>query len=108
MAGKLIVIEGLDGSGKATQTQKLYDVLKSKGENVIKVSFPDYDSDSSALVKMYLRGEFGTDPDAVNPYAASSFYAVDRFASYAKNWREFYLNGGIVIADRYTTSNAIH
>ncbi len=108
MAGKLIVIEGLDGSGKATQAQKLYDVLKSKGENVIKVSFPDYDSDSSALVKMYLRGEFGTDPNAVNPYAASSFYAVDRFASYAKNWREFYLDGGIVIADRYTTSNAIH
>ncbi len=108
MAGKLIVIEGLDGSGKATQAQKLYNVLKSKGENVIKVSFPDYDSDSSALVKMYLRGEFGTDPDAVNPYAASSFYAVDRFASYAKNWKEFYLDGGIVIADRYTTSNAIH
>lgn len=108
MAGKLIVIEGLDGSGKATQAQKLYEALKTNGENVIKVSFPDYESDSSALVKMYLGGEFGTDPNAVNPYAASSFYAVDRFASYAKNWRDFYLNGGIVIADRYTTSNAIH
>lgn len=108
MNGKLIVVEGLDGSGKATQSKKLFDTLKSRGENVIKVSFPDYESNSSALVKMYLGGEFGTDPDSVNPYAASSFYAVDRFASYAKNWKEFYLNGGTVIADRYTTSNAIH
>ena len=108
MTGKLIVIEGLDGSGKATQAQKLYEVLREKDVKVMKVSFPDYDSDSSALVKMYLNGEFGTDPDSVNPYAASSFYAVDRFASYTKNWKQFYLNGGIVIADRYTTSNAIH
>lgn len=108
MVGKLIVIEGLDGSGKATQAQKLYETLQAKGESVMKVSFPDYESDSSALVKMYLAGEFGTDPNAVNPYAASSFYAVDRFASYAKSWKQFYLDGGIVIADRYTTSNAIH
>lgn len=108
MAGKLIVIEGLDGSGKATQAQKLYETLQANGERVVKVSFPDYESDSSALVKMYLAGEFGTDPNAVNPYAASSFYAVDRYASYMKNWKDFYLDGGIVIADRYTTSNAIH
>lgn len=108
MNGKLIVIEGLDGSGKATQSQKLLEALKNRGENVIKVSFPDYESNSSALVKMYLNGEFGTDPNAVNPYAASSFYAVDHFASYSRNWRDFYLGGGIVIADRYTTSNAIH
>lgn len=108
MNGKLIVIEGLDGSGKATQTEKLFSMLKNKNENVMKVSFPDYESDSSALVKMYLAGKFGTDPGDVNPYAASSFYAVDRFASYAQNWKRFYLNGGIVIADRYTTSNAIH
>lgn len=108
MNGKLIVIEGLDGSGKATQSKLLYETLSNQGKNVMKVSFPDYESDSSALVKMYLNGDFGTDPDAVNPYAASSFYAVDRFASYSKNWKEFYLNGGIVIADRYTTSNAIH
>lgn len=108
MTGKLIVIEGLDGSGKATQAQKLYETLKSKGENVTKVSFPDYESDSSALVKMYLNGEFGSAPDSVNPYAASSFYAVDRYASYVRNWKQFYLDGGIIIADRYTTSNAIH
>lgn len=108
MNGKLIVIEGLDGSGKATQAAKLLESLQAKGERVMKVSFPDYESDSSALVKMYLNGEFGKNPGDVNPYAASSFYAVDRFASYAKNWKEFYLSGGTVIADRYTTSNAIH
>ena len=108
MSGKLIVIEGLDGSGKATQAQKLFETLNNQGKQVMKVSFPDYESDSSALVKMYLRGDFGADPGDVNPYAASSFYAVDRFASYAKNWKMFYQNGGIVIADRYTTSNAIH
>ena len=108
MNGKLIVIEGLDGSGKATQAERLYNKYKESGKNVMKVSFPDYESDSSALVKMYLAGQFGTDPDSVNPYAASSFYAVDRFASYAKNWKQFYLDGGIIIADRYTTSNAIH
>lgn len=108
MNGKLIVIEGLDGSGKATQAKALYEEIQKREKNVMKVSFPDYESQSSALVKMYLAGEFGTDPDSVNPYAASSFYAVDRFASYAKNWKKFYLEGGVVIADRYTTSNAIH
>lgn len=108
MNGKLIVIEGLDGSGKATQAQKLFEKLKEQEKQVIKVSFPDYNSNSSALVKMYLNGEFGSDPNQVNPYAASSFYAIDRFASYTKNWKKFYLNGGTVIADRYTTSNAIH
>lgn len=108
MKGKLIVIEGLDGSGKATQAEKLYDVLNNQGMNVRKVSFPDYDSPSSELVKMYLAGEFGSKPDSVNPYAASSFYACDRFASYKSKWGKLYESGGIIIADRYTTSNAIH
>lgn len=108
MNGKLIVIEGLDGSGKATQSEKTAEYLREKGLNVMKVSFPDYDSPSSSLIKMYLAGEFGTDPDSVNPYAASSFYACDRYASYKKNWEQFYKNGGIIIADRYTTSNGIH
>lgn len=108
MKGKLIVIEGLDGSGKATQSQKLYGYLKNKGVKVRKISFPDYESDSSALIKMYLAGEFGSDANSVNPYAASSFYAVDRYASYKKDWGDFYNDGGIIIADRYTTSNAIH
>ncbi len=108
MNGKLIVIEGLDGSGKNTQAQKLLELLESRGEKVMKVSFPNYDSDSSALIKMYLAGEFGKKADSVNPYAASSFYAVDRYASYKTFWESFYEKGGIVIADRYTTSNAIH
>lgn len=108
MNGKLIVIEGLDGSGKNTQAQKLLVLLESRGEKVMKVSFPNYDSDSSALIKMYLAGEFGKKADSVNPYAASSFYAVDRYASYKTFWGSFYEEGGIVIADRYTTSNAIH
>lgn len=108
MDGKLIVIEGLDGCGKATQSEKAVEYLRGKGKNVLKVSFPDYDSPSSSLVKMYLAGEFGTDPDSVNPYAASGFYACDRYASYKTKWEQFYKNGGIIIADRYTTSNGIH
>lgn len=108
MSGKLIVIEGLDGSGKATQSNLLYEKLLAEGKPVRKVSFPAYDSESSALVKMYLAGDFGKDPGDVNAYAASSFFAVDRFASYKSDWGNFYREGGIVIADRYTTSNAIH
>lgn len=106
--GRLIVIEGSDGSGKATQTKKLYDKLVKQNKKVKKVEFPNYKSESSALIKMYLSGEFGRNPDSVNPYASSTFYAVDRFASYKKDWEEFYLKGGIIIADRYTTSNMIH
>lgn len=103
----LIVIEGLDGSGKGTQAELLAEKINGQGKRVEKVSFPDYPSQSSALIKMYLAGEFGKHPDDVNAYAASSFYAVDRYASYKKNWEEIYKTG-IVIADRYTTSNAIH
>ena len=106
-AMKLIVIEGLDGSGKATQAKWLTEALVEKGIPVREVSFPDYGSDSSALVRMYLSGQFGTDPQDVNAYAASSFFAVDRFASYKKDWHRDYARG-VVIADRYTTSNAVH
>ena len=106
--GKLIVIEGLDGSGKSTQLALLPDALKAKGFDSITVSFPDYDSDSSALVKMYLSGKFGNKPGDVNAYASSVFYAVDRFASFKTNWFEHYNNGGVVISGRYTTSNAVH
>ena len=106
--GKLIVIEGLDGSGKSTQLEILPKSLEKIGVQCRTVSFPDYDSPSSSLVKMYLGGEFGSRPDDVNAYAASSFYAVDRFASFKTNWGEFYENGGTVIAGRYTTSNAVH
>ncbi len=103
----LIVIEGLDGSGKATQTSLLYEALSEQYE-VRKISFPDYDEPSSALVKLYLSGAFGEDPNAVNPYAASSFYAVDRYASYKKFWENDYLSGKVILADRYTTSNMIY
>ena len=108
MKGQLIVIEGLDGSGKATQAGLLLEALGRQGKPVRKVSFPNYASDSSAPIRMYLAGEFGKDPNSVNAYAASTFFAVDRYASFKKDWAEFYENGGIVIADRYTTSNAVH
>ena len=108
MNGKLYVIEGVDGSGKATQTEQLYQALLAQGKTVRKVSFPDYDSPSSSLIKMYLNGEFGTDPQSVNAFATSVFFAVDRFASFRKDWQEFYQNGGIIIADRYVTSNLVH
>ncbi|MCC8075316.1 MAG: deoxynucleoside kinase [Clostridiales bacterium] len=108
MSGTLIVIEGLDGSGKATQAELLYRTLQGGPHPVKKVSFPDYESESSALVKMYLSGAFGERPEDVNAYAASSFYAVDRYASYQTGWKQFLDAGGIVIADRYTTSNAVH
>ncbi len=112
--GKLIVIEGSDGSGKETQTRLLYEYLEAQGRRVRRVSYPNYDSPSSALVKMYLGSEFGPDAYAVNAYVASSFYAVDRFASYLKEWKAFYESEGdgagepIVICDRYVTSNMLH
>ena len=106
--GKLIVLEGLDGSGKATQAKRLAAALAAEGRPVREITFPNYASDSSALVRMYLAGQFGARPDDVNAYAASSFYAVDRYAGYKADWGRFYEEGGILIADRYTTSNAVH
>ena len=106
--GKLIIIEGGDGSGKATQTALLKERLEREGYNVRTVSFPNYDSPAAMPVKMYLAGDFGKKPSDVNPYVASTFYAVDRFASYRQDWQEFYEKGGLILADRYTTSNMIH
>ncbi len=108
MNGTLFVIEGVDGSGKATQTDLLYQALQKQDKPVRKVSFPNYDSPSSSLIKMYLNGEFGSDPQSVNAFATSVFFAVDRFASFRKDWQPFYENGGIIIADRYVTSNLVH
>lgn len=106
--GSLIVVEGLDGSGKETQTKKLVERLTADGMKVKKIEFPRYNSESSALIKMYLRGDFGDKAADVSPYVASTFYAVDRYASYKQDWEKFYIEGGIVIADRYTTSNFVH
>ncbi|MBQ9510952.1 MAG: thymidylate kinase [Clostridia bacterium] len=107
--GKIITIDGLDGSGKTTQSERLYEELLAQGKNVKLISFPDYKSPSSALVRMYLGGEFGKDPEVVNAYAASTFYAVDRYASFMRDWKEFYEQpDAVVIATRYTTSNAVH
>lgn len=106
--GRLIVIEGIDGSGKSTQFELLCSRLTAESRDYLRVRFPRYDKPSSALLKMYLNGEFGDDPDAVNAFAASSFYAVDRFASYVQDWKKYYENGGLVLTDRYTTSNAVH
>ena len=106
--GKLIVIEGTDGSGKSTQFKKLTDRLAAEGKNFQQLEFPQYSEPSSALIKMYLGGEFGHNPSDVNAYAASAFYAVDRYASYKKVWGDWYENGGLVLSGRYTTSNAVH
>ncbi|MCX7771916.1 MAG: deoxynucleoside kinase, partial [Clostridia bacterium] len=108
MKGKLISIEGVDSSGKETHTLKLFERLVNDGRNVRKVEFPNYQSESSALVKMYLNGAFGSSPEDVNAYASSTFYAIDRFASYKTTWMDFYQSGGIIISDRYTASNMIH
>lgn len=106
--GKLIVIEGVDGSGKSTQFKRLCENLESEGIEFRRLVFPRYDKESSALIRMYLGGEFGDDPDCVNAYAASLFFAVDRYASYVSEWKDFYLSGGVLLADRYTSSNAVH
>ena len=106
--GKLIVIEGTDGSGKSTQFKALTERLRNEGTNFKTLVFPQYSEPSSALIRMYLGGEFGTNPSDVNAYAASAFYAVDRYASYKKDWGEWFEQGGIIVSDRYTTSNAVH
>ena len=106
--GKLIVIEGTDGSGKSTQFRLLTERVAREGREFRKLVFPQYKEESSALIRMYLGGEFGDKPSDVNAYAASAFYAVDRYASYKKVWGAWYEGGGLVLSDRYTTSNAVH
>ena len=108
MKHPFIVIEGLDGSGKATQTNQLCKALEQKQIKYRHLTFPDYEQDSSALIKLYLSGAFGTEPNSVNAYAAASFYAVDRYASFQRFWKQDYLDGICLIADRYATSNLIY
>ncbi len=106
--GKLIVFEGTDGSGKSTQFSLLTKRLQAEQVEFRTMVFPQYSEPSSALIRMYLGGEFGTKPSDVNAYAASTFYAVDRYASYQKVWKTYYRQGGLILSDRYTTSNAVH
>ncbi len=106
--GKLIVIEGTDGSGKSTQFRLLTQRLEAEGKAFQKLVFPQYSQPSSALIRMYLDGAFGSNPSDVSAYAASAFYAVDRYASYKQVWGRWYEEGGLVLSDRYTTSNAVH
>lgn len=106
--GKLIVLEGIDGSGKSAQYRRLCDRMEKNNIDYNHIVFPRYEKDSSALIRMYLSGQFGSRPGDVNPYAASTFYAVDRFASYREDWGKVYESGGLILSDRYTTSNAVH
>ena len=106
--GKLFVIDGTDGSGKQTQLENLKRRMSEENIDYRTVSFPNYDSPSSSLVKMYLGGEFGADAKKISPYIASTFYAADRYATFKKDYEEYYNNGGIILADRYTTANMVH
>lgn len=106
--GRLFVIEGVDGSGKATQSARLKERLIAENKEPLCLTFPDYDSDSSVIVKKYLAGDFGKNAEDVTPKIASTFFAVDRFVSFKTKWEKAYNDGEIIIADRYTTSNMIH
>ena len=106
--GKLIVLEGIDGSGKSYQYRLLCKRMENDGIDYNHIVFPRYDKESSSLIRMYLAGDFGTKPTDVNAYTASAFFAVDRFASYSTDWGKIYENGGLILSDRYTTSNAVH
>ena len=108
MKGRLIVFEGTDGSGKATQSQLLCERLEQEGLTYRKITFPRYGKPSAAMVEEYLRGNLGKSAGDVNAFAASVFYAVDRYASYKQDWGPVYEEGGLEVADRYTTSNAVH
>ena len=106
--GLCVKLEGIDGSGKSAQYRRLCARFDEMGMAYHHIVFPRYDQESSALIRMYLNGAFGAHPSDVNAYAASTFFAVDRYASYRTDWGEIYENGGLILSDRYTTSNAIH
>ncbi|MCL1793011.1 MAG: deoxynucleoside kinase [Oscillospiraceae bacterium] len=107
--GNLIAFDGIDASGKTTQAKILEKRLRESGREILYLSFPAYESESSSLVKLYLNGALGARPDEVNAYAASSFFAADRYISFSTGWKEFYGRpGSLIIANRYTTANAVH
>ena len=108
MSGKLIVFEGTDGSGKATQAKLLCETLAQRGIAYREIDFPRYGNPFAEPANLYLHGALGNRPGDVNAYAASTFYAVDRYASYQRVWKDYYQGGGLVVSDRYTTSNAVH
>ncbi len=105
--GKIIVLEGLDGSGKSTQLELAYNHLIERGVNCRMVSFPNYEDLTGQLVERYLKGEIPCDGNS-GAYSASSMYAIDRYVSYVTDWKNFYDGGGIILSGRYTTSNAIY
>lgn len=108
MSGRLIVLEGTDGSGKSTQMELLVQALEQRSVSFRRLRFPRYGNPSCAPVEQYLAGAYGDKPEDVNAYAASAFYAVDRYASYQEDWKTYYQQGGLLVSDRYTTSNAVH
>jgi dTMP kinase len=108
MSGKLIVFEGTDGSGKATQARLLCEHLQRENRAYQEITFPRYGNPFAEPARLYLDGALGRHPDDVSAYAASTLYAVDRYASYKQDWGAFYEAGGLIVADRYTTSNAVH
>ena len=108
MSGKLIVIDGLDGSGKATQSKILCDELNKAGIKARHISFPNYGKKGCTLVEMYLNGELSDDPSDINGYASSVFFAADRYTSYITEWKKDYEDSTVIVLDRYTTSNAVH
>jgi len=108
MLGNIIVFEGIDGSGKSTQFELMCERLTAQNRQFRRLNFPRYSEPSSTLIRMYLNGDFGENPADVNAYAASSFFAADRYASFVQDWGEYYKSGGLIVTDRYTTSNALH
>lgn len=108
MKNRIIVLEGLDASGKGTQTELLAQKLISEGKSLHRFDFPRYEHDSSVAVRMYLDGKLGTRPEDTNAYAASTFFGIDRYISFKTEWRDFYEKGDIILLDRYTSANALH
>ena len=108
MRGKLIVFEGTDGSGKSTQARMMAQRLQREGIRFHEIDFPRYGNPFAEPARLYLQGVLGSKPGDVGAYPASVLYAVDRYASYKEDWGRIYEEGALILANRYTTSNAVH